>query len=254
MIPHTNAFANYRALSQGHLDFVVVVCHAVPALQADLTSTGHALSSPPDYFKPDTKVRLSQFAPRYQDELARAVLISVFSYFESYVKNALREIADFQGGAQTFLSLAKSGTAKYMKPLAAVLDSSKAKLQTRAKPGREQRYRKHSKLLEAGGYRFPTELLAHYGAVNLLEKTDEKRGMRAWEIPDVLRDCLCFPITASDRKTFDSIRTLRNEIAHGNAPAITLRSSLKASKDLHSLGARIDRHIIDHFLVLQAFV
>jgi hypothetical protein len=50
MLAHTTAFANYRDLSQSHLNFVVLVCHAVPALRADVALPNIVLSNPPDYF------------------------------------------------------------------------------------------------------------------------------------------------------------------------------------------------------------
>src|SRR3546814_15041114 len=51
MISHTDAFKVYRDLGQAHLNFVVLSCHAVPALKAELSVPGGAATVPPDHFK-----------------------------------------------------------------------------------------------------------------------------------------------------------------------------------------------------------
>jgi len=76
--------------------------------------------------------------------------------------------------------------------------------------------------------------------------------MRAWEIPSILEECLLFPITATERDHFEEIRSLRNEIGHGRAPPVVLQKSLHYASILHTLAAKVDHHIIEHFLVIQA--
>ena len=73
--------------------------------------------------------------------------------------------------------------------------------------------------------------------------------MQAWEIPSILEDCLLFPIEVKERDIFEEIRALRNAVAHGRAPVIPLAKSLQYSSKLHKIAARVDNHIVEHFLV-----
>ena len=100
MKPYSEAFLRYRQLSQAHLDFVVVVCHAMPALRADLAAGHPELSFPPDHFhkSQNPKSWVASHVGGYTDELARSTLLTVFSYFEAYVKDVLQEIVEFHGG------------------------------------------------------------------------------------------------------------------------------------------------------------
>jgi hypothetical protein len=109
MIGHTEAFKTYRTLSQSHLDFVVTVCHAVPALRADLALPNPQVTNPPDHFKASANPKsfVAKIVDAYPDELARTTLITVFSYFEAYVKDALIETVEFHGGQQAIKRIAK---------------------------------------------------------------------------------------------------------------------------------------------------
>jgi len=83
LIGHTEAFAKYRQLSQGHLNFVVAVAHAMPALRADIALPGSTLTFPPDHFlaSRNPKSEVATYVAGYLEELARSTVIAVFSYF-----------------------------------------------------------------------------------------------------------------------------------------------------------------------------
>src|SRR3546814_5956394 len=78
MISHTDAFKVDRDLGQAHLNFVVLSCHAVPALKAELSVPGGAATVPPDHFKAgsNTASELLSYADDYHEELARSALIT----------------------------------------------------------------------------------------------------------------------------------------------------------------------------------
>lgn len=256
MIAHTKAFATYRSLSQQHLDFAALVCTAVPALKPELIDLATPLINAPDHFKvkPDTKAQLVKHAAGYQSELARTSLITIFSYFESYVRGAVQEIISFHGGDETFRNMAKRRASVFLKAPPAAIEESKRKLQEPARSSKKDKYVVHSKKLDNGGFRFPTELLAYFGSVNLIAKSKDKTGMRAWEIPDILDNGLLYQLSTAERKLFDDCRKLRNAIAHGKAPTVTLKESLNFASALHALAAKVDRHLVEHFFVLQTFV
>jgi hypothetical protein len=256
MIAHTKAFATYRSLSQRHIDFAALVCTAVPALKPELADPTTPLKHAPDHFKvkPDTKTQLAKHAAGYQSELARTNVITIFSYFESYVRGALQEIITFHGGDEAFRNMAKHRASVFLKTPPAAIEESKRKLQEPARSTKKDKYIAYSKKLDQGGFRFPTELLAYFGSVNLISKSKDKTGMRAWEIPDILQNGLLYPLSIVERKLFDDCRKLRNDIAHGKAPTVTLQQSLEFASDLHTLAAKVDRHLVEHFFVLQSFI
>jgi hypothetical protein len=43
-------------------------------------------------------------------------------------------------------------------------------------------------------------------------------------------------------------------LAHGDPVRIELRAAMQASKDLHALAAKVDRHLIEHFFVMEEYV
>jgi hypothetical protein len=252
MITHTDAFKVYRDLGQAHLNFIVLTCHAVPALQAELTIPGATTKIAPDHFRAgsNTSAELLGYAADYQEELARSALITVFSYFEAYVKDALTEVVAFHGGESEFRQKARARVQKFFGTVPMNVDDSRKKLQDRPDPRKREKYEKHARVLEKVGYRFPTDLLAHYGAAQLLTKVG-KRGFKAFEIPDLLEDALLFPLDPADRTKFEDIRRARNGIAHGKGAKLTLKKALRYSSELHHLAASIDAHVARHFLVIQ---
>jgi hypothetical protein len=254
VIGHTKAFATYRLLSQAHLNFVVLVCYAVPALRTDLALSTASLSNPPDHFKAATnsKADIATYLGAYQEELARSTLITVFSYFESYIKDALVEIVEFHGGKDKFAKLSARRASKFIDASDSDIRLNKRKLQDNPASSKLAKYQKYGKLLDSKGFKFPTELFAHFGVSQLLAKLDKTQGVQAWEIPSLLEKCLLFPITIAENDQFEKIRSLRNKIAHGKVPTIVLNNSLKYASMLHTLAAKVDRHITEHFLLIQA--
>ena len=255
MISHTKAFLAFRKLSQAHLNFAVLVCHAVPALQADLSLPSATLTNPPDHFKAhtNTKKDVARYVGGYQDELARLTVNAVFSYFEAYIKDALKDIVEFHGGKAKIKGMSMKRNTRFISALSPDVQANKRKLQDNPTPAKMEKYQKYGKLLDQKGYRFPTDLFANFGLYELLPKLkDDRTGMKAWEIPDVLQEGLLFPITATERKVFEEIRLLRNKISHGKPPSVTLKKSLHYASLLHALAARVDNHIAEHFLIIEA--
>jgi len=58
-------------------------------------------------------------------------------------------------------------------------------------------------------------------------------------------------VTKAERKRFDEIRGIRNRIAHGARPVLTVHEAVKMSTDLRQWGARIDKHMVDYFFVSE---
>jgi len=252
VIPNSNAYAILRDKSQEFLDFVVLSCTAVPTLTKQIHVAGVGGISP-DHFKgsPDATQLLS-YAAVYQESLARMIVITLFSYFEAYVKGLLIEIVNFHGGATTFQATADKRAKAFVANSSQTIIDSKRKLQEPAKAAKIGSYKKYSAILVEEGFRFPSELLAPYGVKNLIQKAKPK-GSKAFEIPELLRDALCFPFPVKDDARINSIRETRNKIAHGKVGPITLAEALTIGKDLRDIAAKVDKHAVEHFFVLEGF-
>ena len=254
MIGQTEAFLRYKANSQRYLDFVVLVATAVPTLRQTLDAQPATIATP-DYFRQlgRDSASLRALIKDYQNQLASSSVVTLFSYFEEYVRGALQEIVDFHGGNQAFLALSKDRSSRFFGPLTPSIRDHKRKLQEHPKKGKVGKYRKHSSALTHVGFSFPTDLLAPFGASALLGKLDPKRGFKAWEIPDIVEGALMLGITPKARSRLAEIRTLRNTIAHGTVASVTIKRAMSMGHDLRATAVAIDNHVVEHFLVLERY-
>jgi hypothetical protein len=252
MIPNSNAYLRLREQSQGFLDFVVLSCTAVPALKQHLHTLG-VKGLAPDHFKgtPNSALLLT-YVHDYQGPLARSTVLTLWSFFEAYVKALLIEIIDFHGGAATFQANANRRAKSFLASSSPQILEAKRKLQEPARAAKRGRYQKHSKSLVGLGFRFPSELLAPYGVKTLIERA-RPRGSKAYQIPELLRDALCFPLNDATLARIETIRATRNDIAHGTHVAITLKRALEVAKELRDVAAQVDRHATEHFFIIEAF-
>jgi hypothetical protein len=252
MIDCTKAFALYKSQSEAMFNFVVVVCYAVPNFSNqlnDIRTDSNNKLLPPDYFKNDTNSPdgLLQKSANYQNVLAAYVVLSGFSYFEAYISEVITEMINFHGGVDKFKRQALSS----MTNVNPNILYHKRKLQEPIKPAKIQKYKKHTKVLVDAGYQFPSDLISSYGFHMLQEKVER---MKAFEIPNLLKESLQMPLCKATVDRFDKIREMRNSVAHGNPVTISLRDAMQASKDLHALAAKIDNHLVEHFFVINEYV
>jgi len=168
------------------------------------------------------------------------------------VKDVLKEVVDFHGGKINFQRIARKRSERFIKGLEKPLLSHKRKLQDNPDPKKIEKYQKYGTLLDARGYRFPTDLLSNFGSRYLLEKINDKTGMRAWEIPNIIEDALLMRIEEKDKNIFEVARKLRNKLAHGVPQTVPLAEALQHASELHTFAAKIDHHICEHFFVIQA--
>jgi hypothetical protein len=226
----------------------------MPALRADIALPTPILTHSPDHFfaSRNPKSEVATYLAGYQEELARSTVIAIFSYFEGYARSVFREIVAYHGGAEKLKELARDRISKFISasPPPGIL-MHKRKLQDRRSPSKLFTYEKHGRLLDGKGFKFPTDLLAHFGVVQLLARIENDRAFRAWQIPSLLEECLLFPLTSPDRQLYEDVIGLRNDVAHGKAPTVTLPTSLRYASELHTLASKVDHHVAEHFLVIQ---
>lgn len=256
----TKAYLAFKAESERLTNLVVLFSHAVPVLSRVLASTQAASMvplKPADNFPHDkaTGPMLLAWAKDYDHDLARIIILTVFSNFEAYIRAALLEVYERQGGIDNFIALTEKRSTRYWKSLPPAVAEAKSKLQTVDEKGKADRSRKYSKILAAEGFPFPTDLLAVYGARKLAEKLQSKgpKAFRAWEIPDLLTEALLFKTTVADKDMYEDLREVRNNVGHGGTTTLTVHDAIKKTTALRKWATRVDAHIAEHFLVLAKY-
>jgi hypothetical protein len=83
-----------------------------------------------------------------------------------------------------------------------------------------------------------------------------KDSIRAADIPTLAKTLLQIQLDASaEIAVFEGYRRTRNKIAHGRASSASLhlRKAIEANNFLRNFALKIDRHVVEHFLVIEAF-
>jgi hypothetical protein len=131
----TIAYASFKAEAERLTNLAVLFSHSVPVLARVLANPAAAAMvplKPADNFPHDQSngTVLLQFATGYDQDLARLIVLSVFSYFEAFVRGALAELYELQGGRSAFTRSPRAVlrvTGRATGPIAA----AKRRLQTR---------------------------------------------------------------------------------------------------------------------------
>src|SRR5947208_1644716 len=101
---HTSSYLAFKIEAERLTNLISLISHAVPVLTRVLASP-EALAlvplKPADNFPHDkaTGPLLSTWAEGYSQDLAHVIVLSVYSQFEAYVRGALTEIYERQGGS-----------------------------------------------------------------------------------------------------------------------------------------------------------
>lgn len=247
MITRTNAYNTLQVQVQETFDFAVMVCHAVPALklQMNLLDEGKITKLPsPDYYTPNTTSELRLQASGYKGNLATYLFLSSFAFFENYFGAVLEEIFLFN-------SVIPNDT--ILKNRLDINTNTKAKRVLKKDYDKRhiQRYKKYSNELKNNNYITPQELKTII-AFNNLYKTI--KDLKANQIPDFLINYLKIDITEDEKSKFNTYRQLRNDIAHGDKPIITLSKVTDSNHFLRSLAAKIDEFLLEHYVTLNNYI
>lgn len=261
MVPNTASYKNFKKQSERLTNLVVLFSHAVPVLSRVLASTDASALvplKPADNFPHDkaTGHMLRMWSAGYSQDLAYTIVLSVFSYFEAYVRGALQEIFSRQGGREAFLDLTKKRVTRHWNSAPAEIVQAKRGLLGADDKTKASRFKKYTKVLVDAGFAFPPDLLATYGAEQLAKKIEAKgrNAFKAYEIPELLSDSILFKVDEKERVMYEELRLLRNEIAHGSNPLLSVHDAIKKTTELRAWASRIDKHIGNHFLVLAKYV
>lgn len=260
MVPNTTSYKTFRKQSERLTNLTVLFSHAVPVLSRVLASADASTLvpiKPPDNFPNDraTGPMLRMWSAGYSQDLAYTMVLSVFSYFEAYIRGALQEIFDRQGGREAFIDLAKKRVTRHWNLAPAEIAQAKRGLLGADDKTKAGRLKKYTKVLVDAGFAFPPDLLAIYGAEQLAKKIEPKgrNAFKAHEIPQLLADSIRFKVGEKERVMYEELRLLRNEIAHGSNPPLSIHDAIKKTTELRDWASRIDEHIGNHFLVLAKY-
>ena len=260
---HTAAYAKWKKQTQDTFDFSVLVCSAVPTLKRNLKLYEKGIIetlTKPDHYGPAGELtkehndrslpQLRQKADGYKEKLSRYILISNFSFFESYVKDVVDEMVAFHGGPEQFAQSAMTRASTINSTRTSELDEACRKLRGQTNPKNKQRSANATKELKEMGYVFPTDLFSSYGISAFLRSFG---NMFAKDIPSILKDGLHMPFRDDEVLEFHNIRDARNTIAHGNSITVDLTKVTEMCKFLRTIALRLDQHILRNYMISEKY-
>lgn len=247
------AHEKHKVQVQAAFDFAVTTCYAVPHLKThveDVAAGKVALQQPIYFAAQNTPDYLRAGIKSFETRLSAYIYLSLFSFFEAFVKDAVQEMFDFHGGPEAMIEMAERRDAALAAAVADPDVASSVRKLRKEKKGKDDKYRKHAALLRSKGFRFPTERLSAYGVRMLVER---HANLKAHALLDFLSHGLAVPITEAERKTYHAIRENRNKIAHGKTVTLALDDVRKANDFFRDLTFKTNSHLIKHYFVVEKY-
>lgn len=257
---HTDSYVKWKAATQETFEFSVLVCSAVPTLKRNLVlfEKGIVTSlTKPDHYGPigeptmeqqnRQKEQLKERSKGYRSKLSKYILISNFSFFESYVTDAIYEMIDFHGGKDAFLEKSKLRCTRHFANDTSELEELRRKVR-RPKWPKANGCKSASSQLKDMGYGFPSDLFSSYGANMLVQKVG---NMKSVDIPKILMEGLHLEIDTSLVDDFHNVREMRNKIAHGEVVNLTIEQVTNMSKTLKNFTKAVDQHLLRYYFISQ---
>ncbi len=250
------SYLTFRSQSQSLIRFAVLISYSVPALRDEIAAAAansQRWSRKVDFFHKSDQSKpadLLQTEKTYEQLLASYLLIAQFSFFDAYISDSIQELIDFQGGEKDFLDRTVRRTKRFLAPIEQKLAKDKRKLQTTEKPNATSAYWTSARALSAKGFRFPGELFSSYGLKTLILKL---KKLKAHEIPSILVDALQLDLSADEIKRLEEIRGIRNDIAHGRPPQLTMRDVVGMNIFLREIAVKLADHLSEHYLLIEKY-
>lgn len=269
MINHTKAYTILKISQQSTMNLLVLIGQAVPELGKNLRAIDQGVSfshqdklipvklSNHDIFKhrPINTNLVKGKTSEYKKDLAKLVLISSFSFFEVYFKDVSKELIEFHGGKEVFLKYSEDKL--FARQNSQIKSSNKKNLQEKYESHRKEKYLKNISTIEEQGYIFPYEKFSLFGFYKFAEiVSSDKPDFSAAQIPDLLKYIYGFNVDNekkgkdSIRTRFDNMRNKRNNVIH-KGEDIELNKALEYNNFLKEVSKQIDKHLIEHFFVIQ---
>lgn len=251
VITHTEAYAAHKKQSTELLDFAVLVCQAVPELKRAIRVAekgGQALAGN-DYFGGGRQIdQLKEYAQRYKSDLAIHVTLSAFALFDGYFQQACSEVLDFHGGAERIVGKLREALLDQEATLSEDEKRDFATLRDSKKGSKLDAYKRSVGRLRGGGRFLPSAFFSGHGLVQL--ERSLLRGIRAYDIPAVMKDCFFFDL-GPRAQDYMRIRDIRNKLAHSERTTRSLPTAMKDAKSLRDIVVKFDGHLVKHLFVIE---
>jgi hypothetical protein len=270
MRDQSDAFLVLKTEQQRILDFSKLVCYSVPNLKKSIKGfkekvTNYETLVQADYFVEPVDVnRLAELAKHYKDNLSKYILISSFSFLESYFRDVIKELEDFHGGLPNLIKHVQQRQAVLKGAYTADMNEKKQLLQTTYKKRRWQKYQNLLTSLESEvAYRHPSELFSAYGVKSFFELVSSN-GFKSVMIPDLVEIGLGLDLSdkinkhpdladKTLRETFDTMRDLRNSVGHGKANNVNFDKVMDLIRFVRYFSVLVDSHLVRNFFVIQEY-
>jgi hypothetical protein len=253
MIRNTDSYVILRRHSQQMLDFAVLVCtatpqlkHALAAHEADSTSFLATNASFPASEVPYSTEKRSLNG--YTTVLGANLLLSVFSYFETYFFAAFDEVISFHGGEKEIEAAIKRQLRERIHP--PEVTTALNGLRSPYKPQRADKFRKHTAALKNVPMAWPSQRFMLYG---LKQAIAQRPRWKSVDIPKLALEIFGVDLADQERDRFHSIRNDRNKIAHGKNLSHDLRKAVDACYFLKNFALKIDICIVKNALLLERY-
>lgn len=252
MIRNTEAYVVLRKHSQQMLDFAVLVCTAAPQLKHAINansvdSTAFIATNsnfPPSKIPYSTEKRSLN---GYTAVLGANLLLSVFSYFETFFFSTFDEVIEFHGGSK---AIERTIEKQFAQPVQSQISAAVSALRVPYKSERMDKYRKFSAELKGKSMLWPSQRFMLYG---LKQAVTQRRRWKAVDIPELANDLFGADLTPDERARIHAIRDERNKIAHGKNLSYDLRKAVDASYFLRSIALKIDAQVVKNFMVVERY-
>jgi hypothetical protein len=267
MRKHSQSYFTLKSQIQESLDFIILSSYAVPSLNYNMKAIEEGQSQldklpGPDHFKKNSEYenadhkRLREIKTNYSKTLGKLLLISSFTYFESYISNVIEEFFTLNGGREKFKSSLKS---KIDRQISCYEDTNNLvkKLKEPMKPSKVEKYKTAITELEQANYSFPSQLLCYFGLIELQGKFAKDKNIKAGDILKILKDAFHMEITAEEESKFKKIQEKRNRVVHGNRVVhedkikIELSEALQYNDFLKNFAQKVDQHLLQTFFILE---
>lgn len=260
---YTISYEKFKKQTQDTFEFSVLVCNAVPTLKRNIRLYEKGVVSElvkPDHYgaareltddeKLRTKEQLKQISFGYRSKLSKYILLSNFSFFESYVIDVLKEMIVFHGGNEAFLNNSKLWAERQFSSDSPEIEKIRRRVRRKNEPKHISQAKYAAKLLAEKNYRFPSALFSGYGAKMLLQKI---ANISANDIPNMLKDGLHMAFGEQQVLEFHNIREFRNKIAHGESVNLTIEQVTDMCKTLRTIALNLDQHLLRYYFISETF-
>jgi hypothetical protein len=250
----SKAFLILKEHSQATLDFSILVCTAVPQLtyafqQQTIDPSTHIV--PNDEFGTSATPYSTEkkTIADYKTVLGANILLTNFSFFESYFFSLVDEIMEFHGGAEQYIKFIEKKVSRAT-TLSIIDENNLKKLRVKFKGKDAFRYDKFTRLVGNDLIVWPSEKLALYGIKQIV---NNRKRWKSVDIPNLITDLLVYDLDEKTISKYHKLRDDRNKIAHGKKLSYTLDKALVGNEFLYDLAKKIDSHVIKNFMIIERY-